>query len=157
MRVGVISDTHGYMDPRALDQLQGLDHILHAGDIGDERIIVELECLAAVTKARGNVDRDGPTSLYQLEQIFELEGRRFFLTHELKPPKADTDPALDRYLQLGIDVVVYGHSHIAYLREWGNILFFNPGAAGKRRFKVVPSVGVLSLSHTTIKGEIIPL
>ena len=157
MRVGVISDTHGYMDPRALDQMQGLDHILHAGDIGDERIIAELECLAAVTIVRRNVDRDGPTSLYPLEQDFELEGRRFFLTHELKPPKGDTDPALDRYLQLGIDVVVYGHSHIAYLREWGNILFFNPGAVGKRRFKVVPSEGILSLTPTTIKGEIIPL
>ena len=157
MRVGVISDTHGYMDPRALDQLQGLDHILHAGDIGDERIIAELECAAAVTKVRGNVDRDGPTSLYPLEQIFELVGQRFFLTHELKPPKGDTDPALDRYLQLGINVVVYGHSHIAYQQEWGNILFFNPGAAGKRRFKVLPSVGVLDLTTTSIKGEINPL
>ena len=54
-------------------------------------------------------------------------------------------------------MVIYGHRHIAYQQEWGNILFFNPGAAGKSRFKVVPSVGVLSLTPTTIKGEIIPL
>ena len=157
MLVGVISDTHGYMDPRALHQLQGVDHILHAGDIGDERIIDELERIAAVTTVRGNVDRDGPTSRNPLEQTFELEGRRFFLTHELKPPKRDTDLVLDEYRQSGIEVVVYGHSHIAYQQEWGNILFFNPGAAGKRRFKLVPSVGVLNLTPTSIKGEIIPL
>ena len=59
MLVGVISDTHGYMDPRALLQLQGVDHILHAGDIGDDRIIVELESIATVTTVRGNVDREG--------------------------------------------------------------------------------------------------
>ena len=157
MLVGVISDTHGYMDPRALRQLQGVDHILHAGDIGDDRIIAELERIATVTSVRGNVDREGPTSLHPSEQILELEGRGFYLTHELKPPKRDTDPILDEYRQSGIDVVVYGHSHIAYQQEWGNILFFNPGAAGKRRFKVVPSVGALNLTLTSIKGEIIPL
>jgi len=157
VRVGVISDTHGYMDPRALDLLQGLDHILHAGDIGDERIIAELECAAAVTKVRGNVDRDGPTSLYPLEQIFELEGQRFFLTHELKPPKREGDPVLEQYLQSGVDVVVYGHSHIAYQQQWRDLLFFNPGAAGKRRFKVVPSVGILTLTPSSIEGRILPL
>ena len=157
MRVGVISDTHGYLDPRALRLLQGVDHILHAGDIGDDRIIAELERMAAVTEVRWNVDREGPTSRYPLEQTLELGGRRIFLTHELKPPKRDADPVLERYLQSGIDVVVYGHSHIAYQQEWSNILFFNPGAAGKRRFRVVPSVGVLSLTPTTIEGEILPL
>ena len=63
MRVGVISDTHGYMDPRALLLLQEAEHIIHAGDIGDYSIISQLEQIAPVTKVRGNVDRDGQSAL----------------------------------------------------------------------------------------------
>ncbi len=157
MRVGVISDTHSYMDLRALQLLEGVDHILHAGDIGDEAIIKELQSIAPVTAVRGNVDRDPPTSLYPAEETLELENFRIFLTHELKPPKRDTDLALEGYRQAGVDVVVYGHSHIAYQRCWGGVLFFNPGAAGKRRFKVIPSIGFLTLTRTGVEGMIAPL
>lgn len=157
VRVGVISDTHGYMDPRALRLLQGMDHILHAGDIGDDCIIAELAGIAEVTTVRGNVDREGPTSRYPLEQTLELEGRRIYLTHELKPPKREGDPVLEQYRQSGVDVVVYGHSHIAYQQQWCDLLFFNPGEAGKRRFKVVPSVGILTLTPSSIEGRILPL
>ncbi len=157
MLVGVISDTHSYMDVRALQLLQGVDHILHAGDIGDARIIEELQGIAPVTAVRGNVDRDPPTSLYPAEEILELEEYRIFLTHEVKPPKRDTDSALEGYRQAGVDVVVYGHSHIAYQQQWGGILFFNPGAAGKRRFKVIPSIGFLTLTRTGVEGVVTPL
>ncbi len=157
MRVGVISDTHSYMDLRALQLLQGVDYILHAGDIGDAGIIKELQGIAPVTAVRGNVDREGPTSLYPAEETLELEDFRIFLTHEVKPPKRDTDLALEGYRQAGVDVVVYGHSHIAYQQQWGGILFFNPGAAGKRRFKVTPSIGFLTLTRTGVEGVVTPL
>ncbi len=157
MLVGVISDTHSYMDVRALRLLQGVDHILHAGDIGDARIVEELQSIAPVTAVRGNVDRDPPTSLYPAEETLELENFRIFLTHELKPPKRDTDLTLEGYRRAGVDVVVYGHSHIAYQQHWGGILFFNPGAAGKRRFKVIPSIGFLTLTRTGVEGTITPL
>ena len=157
MLVGVISDTHSYMDPRALSLLQGVDHILHAGDIGSIDIIQELQNIAPVTPVRGNVDREGPTSFFPAEDTLELEGHRIFLTHELKPPKREGDPSLGRYQQAGIQVMVYGHSHIAYQRCWGNILFFNPGAAGKRRFKVIPSVGFLTLTESEIRARITSL
>ncbi len=157
MLVGVISDTHSYMDPRALRLLQGVDHILHAGDIGDDAIIRSLELMAPVTAVRGNVDREGPVSLYPAERRLELGGHRIFLTHELKPPKRETDHTLDWYKATEVDIVVYGHSHIAYQRRWGDILFFNPGAAGKRRFKVVPSVGFLTLRPTRVCGAITEL
>lgn len=157
MQIGVISDTHSYMDVRALRLLQGVDHILHAGDIGDARIIEELQGIAPVTAVRGNVDREPPTSLYPAEETLELENYRIFLTHEVKPPKRDTDLVLEGYRQAGVDVVVYGHSHIAYQQHWGGILFFNPGAAGKRRFKVIPSIGFLTLTRTGVEGMITPL
>ena len=157
MLVGVISDTHSYMDARALQLLQGVDHILHAGDIGDARIIEELQGIAPVTAVRGNVDREPPTSLYPAEETLELEGYRIFLTHEVKPPKRETDLVLEGYRQAGVDVVVYGHSHIAYQQRWEGILFFNPGAAGKRRFKVIPSIGFLTLTRTGVEGMVTPL
>lgn len=154
MLVGVISDTHGFMDPRALALLQGVDCILHGGDIGDEAIIRTLEQIAPVTAVRGNVDRDGPVSLYPLEQTLELDGHRIFLTHELKPPKRESDPGLEWYKEGAVDIAVFGHSHIAYQNTWGDILFFNPGAAGKRRFKVVPSVGFLTLGTNELSATI---
>ncbi len=157
MLVGVISDTHSYMDVRALQLLQGVDHILHAGDIGDAEIIEELQGIAPVTAVRGNVDREPPTLLYPAEETLELENYRIFLTHQVKPPKREADLALEGYRQAGVDVVVYGHSHIAYQQHWGGILFFNPGAAGKRRFKVIPSIGFLTLTRTGVEGMITPL
>jgi putative phosphoesterase len=157
MLVGVISDTHSYMDARALQLLQGVEHILHAGDIGDDGIIEELVNIAPVTAVRGNVDREGPTSLYPAEVTLALAGYRIFLTHEVKPPKGEADFVLEQYRQAGVDVVVYGHSHIPYQRPWGDILFFNPGAAGKRRFKVIPSIGFLTLTPAGVEGMITPL
>ena len=145
------------MDVRALRLLRGVDHILHAGDIGDAGIIEELQGIAPVTVVRGNVDREPPTSLYPAEETLKLENYRIFLTHEVKPPKGDTDSALEGSCQAGVDVVVYGHSHIAYQQRWGGVLFFNPGAAGKRRFKVIPSIGFLTLTRTGVEGMIAPL
>ena len=155
--VGVVSDTHGYLNPRVLELMQGVDHILHAGDIGDDGIIQELGRIAPITAVRGNNDREGPTSFYPLEASVVQAGCRILLTHEMKLPKRPDDSRLLAYQESKIDAVVFGHSHIA-LQEWkGPILFFNPGAAGKRRFKVVPSVGFLSLEEGGIQGKIVPL
>ena len=157
MLIGVISDTHGYLHPHVLDLLSGVEHILHAGDIGDDAIIQELGKLAPVTVVRGNNDRTGPESLYPEEITFELGGHRFFLTHQVNPPKRPTEAAMRPYVDKGAEVVVYGHSHTAFQERIGGVLFFNPGAAGKRRFKVVPSIGLLELSEGRVDGTIVPL
>jgi len=154
MLVGVISDTHSFMDPRALALLQGVDCILHAGDIGDDAVIRKLEQIAPVTAVRGNVDRDGPVSHYPSEQTLELVGHRIFLTHELKPPKNETDASLVWYKNSAVDIAVFGHSHIVHQKSWNDILFFNPGAAGKRRFKVIPSVGFLTLGPNKVSATV---
>ena len=157
MLLGIVSDTHGYLNPRVPELLQGVDHILHAGDIGDAAIIDQLSSIAPVTTVRGNNDRTGPASLFPEEVTLELAGRTVYLTHIVKVPKEPGDAANKTYVDAGIDVVVFGHSHIAFQRQIGTVLFFNPGAAGKRRFKVVPSIGTLELKEGRVQGTIIPL
>ncbi|MCI0845853.1 MAG: metallophosphoesterase family protein [Chloroflexi bacterium] len=157
MLIGVVSDTHGYLNPKVPELLAGVEHILHAGDIGDAGIIAELARIAPVTTVRGNNDRTGPESLFPEEVTVELDGWNFFLTHEVKVPKGPDDPSMETYRKAGADVVVFGHSHIALQRQIGTVLFFNPGAAGKRRFKVVPSIGILKLELGRVEGTIIPI
>ncbi len=157
MLVGVVSDTHGYLNPKVLELLACVEHILHAGDIGDAGIIEELARIAPVTTVRGNNDRTGPEAIFPEEVRFELDGWNFFLTHQVKVPKGPDDPSMEPYQKTGADVVVFGHSHIAFQRQIGTVLFFNPGAAGKRRFKVVPSIGLLELKGGRLQGSIIPI
>ncbi len=157
MLVGVVSDTHGYLDPRVPVLLRGVDHILHAGDIGCNGIIEELGRIAPVTAVRGNVDREGPESLYPLDATEVFAGCKVFMTHQVKVPKGLDDPAMEGYQSGGFDVVVFGHSHIALRERRGRTLFFNPGAAGKRRFKLVPSIGFLTLEGGLTEGIIVPL
>ena len=157
MIVEVVSDTHGYLNPRVPELLCGVEHILHAGDIGDAGIIDELSGIAPVTAVRGNNDRTGRASLYPEEVTLELEGRTILLTHQVKVPKAEDDPSLKDYVDGSVDVVVFGHSHIALQRSLGPVLFFNPGATGKGRFKLVPSIGTLTLDKDQVRGTIIQL
>ena len=157
MLLGVVSDTHGYLNPRVPQLLEGVDHILHAGDIGDAAIIDQLSSIAQVTTVRGNNDQTGPSSLFPADITLDLAGYTIYLTHQVKVPKEPGDAANKSYIDAGIDVVVFGHSHIALQKTLGPVLFFNPGAAGKRRFKLVPSIGTLELTKGQVRGAIIPL
>ena len=157
MLLGVVSDTHGYMDPRVAPLLQGVDHILHAGDIGKGDILGQLSRIAPLTAVRGNNDREPPESLYPEEVTLEFEGCRIYLTHQVKVPKDSRSRSLTPYCEAGLNVVVSGHSHIALERQVGNILFFNPGAAGKRRFNVAPSIGLLDVSEGRASSTVVPL
>lgn len=157
MLIGVVSDTHGYLNPRVPELLQGVAHILHAGDIGNGGVIESLAQIAPVTVVRGNNDRTGPESLYPEEVSLKLGGASFYLTHIVKVPKGPDHPSMHPYKDTGANVVVFGHSHIAFQQEMGNILFFNPCAAGKRRFKIVPSIGLLELKDGQVEGKIVPL
>ncbi len=152
--VGVVSDTHGFYDPRVAPLLDGAEHILHAGDVGDADVVRRLSEIAPVTAVRGNNDREGECSRYPEVERLALGGCRVHLTHIVKVPP-DGSPKLAEFQ--GADVVVFGHSHVAYLARRGDTLFFNPGAAGKRRFKTVPSVGLLDIDPGGVKGRILTL
>jgi putative phosphoesterase len=150
MRVGVISDTHGLLRPEALNALAGVDHILHAGDVGDPMILTALEQIAPLTAIRGNIDRSGPCSALPATEIVDLGGTTFYLLHDLH--KLDLDPA-----SAGISVVVSGHSHKPLLSHRRGALYFNPGSAGPRRFSLPITLGLVTLGDDAPQAEIVHL
>ena len=157
MLVGVISDTHGFYDPCVPLLLEGVEHILHAGDIGKGRIVEQLSVIAPVTAVRGNNDRHGPEAEYPEFETLNLGGCSIYLTHIVKVPKDGDSVGLEVYLEQGADVVVFGHSHIALHESRGGLTFFNPGAAGKRRCTAVPSIGLRKLEPGRVEGRILVL
>jgi len=150
MRVGVISDTHGLLRPAALKALAGVDHILHAGDVGDAEILSALEEIAPLTAIRGNIDRSGPCAALPATEIVELDGVTFYLLHDVH--ELDLDPAT-----AGISVVVSGHSHKPLIEERRGVIYLNPGSAGPRRFSLPVTMGLVSLGDGSPRAEIIPL
>ncbi|HET9407359.1 MAG TPA: metallophosphoesterase family protein [Candidatus Sulfotelmatobacter sp.] len=146
--VGVISDTHGLLRPEALAALRGSDHIIHAGDVGAPKILDELAHVAPVTAVRGNVDKGSWARRLPETDVIELAGISIYVLHEIS--KLDLKPEA-----AGFNAVIYGHSHIPK-QEWQNgVLFFNPGSAGPRRFKLPISVGQLILEANTFRAKII--
>jgi hypothetical protein len=150
MRVGVISDTHGLLRPAALKALAGVDHILHAGDVGDPEILSALEEIAPLTAIRGNIDRSGPCAALPATEIVELDRVTFYLLHDVH--ELDLDPAT-----AGISVVVSGHSHKPLIEERRGVIYLNPGSAGPRRFTLPVTMGFVSLGDGSPRAEIIPL
>jgi len=151
--IGVISDTHGYVDPRVLDLFAGVDHILHAGDIGPPSVVMQLERIAPVTAVRGNCDLgDG----FRETEVVVLGGRRFVVRHEVDV--RCTEGELDTLLRRARpDVVVFGHTHRPCIERVGNVLLFNPGYGGKQRFSLPRSVGILRCDGSGISAEHLPL
>ncbi len=147
MRIGVISDTHGLLRPEAMRALAGVDHILHAGDVGNPAILEALASIAPVTAIRGNVDLHGDCTNLSPTEAVELDGRLFYLVHSVHD--LDIDPAA-----AGLAVVVSGHSHIPNLEERAGILYLNPGSAGPRRFKLPVTLAIVDSSPQGLRALI---
>ena len=153
MKIGVISDTHNYLDPQILELFAGVGHILHAGDVGLQPVIQELESLAPVTAALGN--SDSGINL-KLTELVEVAGRKF-LVHHIVNPRALGDDLQARLARAQPQVVVFGHSHRPFCETMGGVLFFNPGYAGKPRFGLARSVAILHCDGKGIRPELLPL
>jgi putative phosphoesterase len=147
MRIGVISDTHGLLRPEALQALRGVEHILHAGDVGDPAILDELKTIAPVTAIRGNVDMSGPCSRLPATELVQLAGRNLYMLHDRNA--LDLDP-----VAAGIAVVVSGHSHHPAIQRHKGVLYFNPGSAGPRRFSLPVAVGFLTITDEGIEAKL---
>jgi hypothetical protein len=154
MRIGVISDTHNYLDSRIPLLFAGVDHILHGGDIGLPAIILALEQIAPVTAVAGNTD--DPAFHYRLTEVVELASRRFLLQHIVNPQSL-ADPIKTRIARERPDVVVFGHTHKPFRQAINGALFFNPGYAGKSRFGMKRSVAILHCGEKVLRAEYLPL
>ncbi len=153
MKIGVISDTHGFLDPRVEKIFAGVNHILHAGDIGYASIILELQFIAPVTAVLGNTDSDIG---FRLTETVEL-ARRKFLVHHIVSPRELSETVAARIAKDRPDVVVFGHTHKQFSEIVNGVLFFNPGYAGKPKFGAERSVAILHLDGKEIRPEFFPL
>ena len=147
-KLGIISDTHGLLRPEAVAALQGVDALVHAGDIGKPEVLDALREIAPLTAIRGNVDR-WATDLPDTE-VLQIEGRRLLVLHDLGD--LDLDPKA-----AGYDAVISGHSHQPRISFDDDVLYLNPGSAGPRRFKLPIALARLELSPTALKPEIVEL
>jgi len=148
--IGVISDTHGLLRPEALEALAGAKLLIHAGDIGSPDILPALARLAPVEAVRGNVDIEAWARSIPETTVVEIQGRSLYVLHDLK--QLDLDPRA-----AGFDAVISGHSHVPANEMRNGVLYFNPGSAGPRRFRLPVSVGRLWVSSTGIRVEIVML
>ena len=153
MRIGVISDTHGFLDPRIAGFFKGVEHILHGGDIGPSTIIYELENIAPVTAVLGNTD--GGIDFRETEVVL-LAGRKF-LVHHIVDVRAPQELIAGRIKREAPDAVIFGHTHKPHNEVVGSTLYFNPGYAGKPRFNLPRSVAILHCQPSGIRAEFIPL
>lgn len=150
--IGLVSDTHGLVRPGVFEALRGVSQILHAGDVGGRGVLDELGAIAPVTAVYGNTDPAGPP--LEARHTLCAGGLEIHMTHghELGSPTPERLLAL-----YSGDVLVYGHTHRALVQRAGTRLVVNPGAAGPRRFDVVPSVARLTITRGRADVEIIEL
>jgi putative phosphoesterase len=148
--IGVISDTHGLLRPEAMEALRGVEHILHAGDVGDPSILDSLRELAPVTAISGNVDVAGPCSHLPATEVITLHGHTFYILHDRHA--LDLDPAA-----AGFSAVISGHSHRPLIEWRHGVLYMNPGSAGPRRFSLPVSIGLLTIGADGLQPQLVTL
>lgn len=158
MKIGVISDTHIKSADRLLPNevflaFEGVELILHAGDILIEEVLLQLETIAPVHAVAGNNDGFEIYQKYGTRKLITVGGKKIGITHGVSRGKTYMN-AYSEFIDEDVDCIVYGHSHIPH-NEWiNNILFFNPGSATQRRFQPRHSVGILHIDQNIV-GEII--
>jgi uncharacterized protein len=148
--IGVISDTHGLLRPAAIAALRGVEHIIHAGDVGSPEILEELSSIAPLAVIRGNIDKGAWAHALPETEALEIGGISIYVLHDLA--KLDLNPKA-----AGFHVIVSGHSHIPKQETRDEVLYFNPGSAGPRRFRLPISLGKLIVEEGTVRPELLEL
>jgi uncharacterized protein len=155
LRVGLISDTHGLLRPEVFDVFQGVDHILHAGDVGDPDILDALEALAPVTAVWGNVDGWDVRNRVVEEARLELGGVTVVITHGQQFGSPTAEAVAAAYPDAGL--VLFGHSHTPGIVRVGRVLTVNPGSAGPRRFSLPVTAAIGEFFEGTVSAELVQL
>ncbi|MCC7051736.1 MAG: metallophosphoesterase family protein [Gemmatimonadaceae bacterium] len=151
--IGLVSDTHGMVRASLFTALAGVDRILHAGDVGPDGVLAELETIAPVQAVYGNTDRPG-NPRHSAELVLDIGGVSVHVSHGHELGSPTPEKLLAAYPQ---QVLVYGHTHRQLIVESGGRLVVNPGAAGARRFDLLPSVAVLTIQAGVPSVEIVAL
>lgn len=141
LRIGIIADTHGVMHPRVAELFARVDHIVHAGDVGGERILSALRTLAPLTYVDGNNDDASGEDIVRLD----LGGLRVLLTHILPRPRKLAPRVAESLRSQPADLVVFGHSHLPHHEVVNGVTYFNPASAGPRRFHYPVAVGLVEV------------
>jgi len=144
-QIGLISDTHGRLNNKVFEIFAGVDLILHAGDIGGQHIVTELETIAPVKAVLGNTDSVALVPSLQPIDFFSVEQHTICLTHIVNNQRAFAYKLFKMNRQA--DIVVYGHTHRASENLCQNILFLNPGSASQPRYAKAPSVALLTFAN----------
>ncbi|NLG18414.1 MAG: metallophosphoesterase family protein [Fibrobacter sp.] len=149
--IGVVSDTHGLFRPQLQTLLKGVDYIVHAGDVGGAWVLQKLQQTAPVLAVRGNTDTPSmiPEGLPGTA-ILQTQKSAIYLLHNIEDLDLDPEAA-------GLNVVIYGHTHVPLIEYKEGVLLFNPGSAGPRRFRLPISVGLLRINGTDLDPEIIEI
>ncbi len=148
--IGLISDTHGLIRPEAIEALQGVDLVVHAGDIGKPEVLDALKAIGPLVAIKGNNDSGAWAKALPDTRLVQTADTRLFVIHNVK--ELDCDPATNGY-----DVIITGHSHKPSIVTRDGVLFVNPGSAGPRRFKLPVAVGKLFIQNQKINAELIEL
>ncbi len=148
-RIGVISDTHGMLRSGVTEAFQGVDLILHAGDIDRPRVLKALKEIAPVKAVRGNMDRGEWAAPLPVTEVVEIGDTTVYMIHNIH--EMDLDPS-----GAGFQVVIFGHSHRSEIEEKRGVLFLNPGSAGPRRFNYPITAAVLEIGNSSFDGKVNP-
>ena len=151
--IGLVSDTHGMVRPELFEALAGVELILHAGDVGPDDVLIELEAIAPVRAVFGNTDLPGNPRLVD-EIVLDVGGVSVHVSHGHELGSPTPARLLAVYTQR---ILVYGHTHRQLIAEADGRLVINPGAAGARRFDLRPSVARLTIEDGVPSVELIAL
>lgn len=149
-RVGVISDTHGILQPQVVDLFAGCDLIIHAGDIDIPEILTKLRRIAPVTAVRGNMDRGSWAGALPVADMVTVGDMSIYVLHDLANLNVDPRSA-------DIQVLISGHTHKAEKKKEAGVLYVNPGSAGAPRSDRQPSVALLYINGQSIHARLVRL
>jgi putative phosphoesterase len=155
MKIGIISDTHGLLRAQVFEVFAGVEHILHAGDVGDPGVLDELAAIAPVTAVWGNVDGfDIRTRTTEVAEI-ELAGVRVVVIHGMQFGSPTPQKVAAAHPDAGL--VVFGHSHRPLIQPVGATLAVNPGSAGRQRFRDPVTVALADLTNGKVTARLVDL
>ena len=161
MRIGLISDTHSYLDPRVFTHFAECDEVWHAGDIGDMTLVNQFEQFKPFRAVFGNIDDRAIQTRFPEDLRFTCDGIRIWMTHIAGAPP-HYNPRIKKALKNEVpDILICGHSHILRVKRdpsYGNMLYLNPGAAGNQGFHAVKTIMRFSIQNGVIADmEVIEL